>query len=217
MLFSVALPHPRKLHKEHSAPPALVRSGPTTSRGTICAVHRQLFWSGHGHDNSLQSATSRRLKAIQTTVDRPAIPDHVRRPETAIPGPVCLLSLVFSSSSAKTPSCLCPKPRRPSASFSSTNSPRPRVGMKWSAGASSRDLSQRHGRSYRFVPPSGAVSATVPARVVADLLVAASATIILGDSPATEDVAPKSDGAPEPSATPGQRSSTPIRTSSHGM
>lgn len=45
----------------------------------------------------------------------------------------------------------------------------------------------------------------------------ASATIILGDSPATEDVAPKSDGAPEPSATPGQRSSTPIRTSSHDV
>lgn len=89
--------------------------------------------------------------------------------------------------------------------------------MKWSAGASSRDLSQRHGRSYRFVPSSGAFSATVPARVVADLPVAASATIILGDSPATEDVAPKADGAPEPSATPGQRSLTPVRTSSHGM
>ncbi|KAL6887869.1 hypothetical protein GGI43DRAFT_417253 [Trichoderma evansii] len=45
----------------------------------------------------------------------------------------------------------------------------------------------------------------------------ASATIILGDSPATEDVAPKADGAPELSATPGQRSSTPIRTSSHDV
>ncbi|KAM0455500.1 hypothetical protein ACHAPV_007842 [Trichoderma viride] len=45
----------------------------------------------------------------------------------------------------------------------------------------------------------------------------ASATIILADSPATEDVAPKADGAPEPSATPGQRSSTPIRTSSHDV
>ncbi|KAL7924996.1 hypothetical protein ACQKWADRAFT_284746 [Trichoderma austrokoningii] len=46
---------------------------------------------------------------------------------------------------------------------------------------------------------------------------AASATIILGDPPANEDVAPKADGAPEPSAAPGQRSSTPIRTSSHDV
>lgn len=65
-------------------------------------------------------------------------------------------------------------------------------------------------RLVPFPPPSRLVlSLTLP--------VAASATIILGDSPATENVAPKADGAPEPSATPGQRLSTPIRTSSHGM
>ncbi|KAM0259548.1 hypothetical protein ACHAQJ_003274 [Trichoderma viride] len=45
----------------------------------------------------------------------------------------------------------------------------------------------------------------------------ASTTITIGDSPPSEDLAAKADGAPESSATPGQRSSTPIHASSHDV
>ncbi|RFU76764.1 hypothetical protein TARUN_5465 [Trichoderma arundinaceum] len=56
-----------------------------------------------------------------------------------------------------------------------------------------------------------------PPSVASDLPSAASATITICDSPPSEGSAAKADGAPESTATPGARSSTPIRTSSHDV
>ncbi|KAJ4860183.1 hypothetical protein T069G_05171 [Trichoderma breve] len=68
------------------------------------------------------------------------------------------------------------------------------------------------------VPPSLVVfPQTIPARVASDLLSAASATLAICESPPPGDSPAKAEIALESSATPGPRSSTPIRTSSHDV
>lgn len=189
-------------------------------------MHRQLSLSGHGHDNRLQRATSRPVTAIQRTADRPSVPDHVsasRRqfrglfvrspssPTLAFP-PSIALARHRQTSSSETAS-LC-QPSR------SSNSPGPRAGheavCRRSIPAPWPQLLVRFPVSYLCLHLC-CLSAIIPARVASDLLLAASATLVICESPPPEGSPAKADGALESSATPGPRSSTPIRTSSHGM